>query len=202
MAHVAFQPNGFFLVGREMFSIMATETAGPFFMSQVVGMRGPIQFLIGVMDLGIQLLQGLDGFLNFGRVLGVKSRIGLFVELFQVADGLFSFVFALVFGCENFDAFFLDFGNGGINCLVAQRGVKRLIGRYVRVRDTIMAIDTIHLAGGQAGELIGCHGMFKIGVDGFGAIGIGDLDPRNVLLQLVRVFEFDLVFDVPVNAAA
>lgn len=146
MAHVAFQADCRFTVGGEMLAIVATETAGPILVSQIIGVRCPIQFLFRVMDLRIQVLHGLDCLLHFCRVLTVIRGVGLFIELLKVANGLFGFSIGLVMGCKYLKTFFLDFRNCRVDDLVLQSVVNRLFRRHKSVRNAIMAIGAVHLA--------------------------------------------------------
>lgn len=129
MAEITFKPNRLRFVGGEMFAIVTAETPRPIFVANVVRVRGPIQFLVGIVNCRICVFQHLDRVLHRGCILFVIIREVLLIELRQIVDGLIGFFCRLVKRRENFNAFFLDFGNSRIYIFGLQGSVQRGVGR-------------------------------------------------------------------------
>ncbi len=90
MAEITFEADGF-VVGVEMFAIVAAEAARGLHMSQIIGVCLPIDFLIEEDGLGVNRLNLGQGRFNEFGVLGVEIGIAVLVEVFQAGNGLQTF---------------------------------------------------------------------------------------------------------------
>lgn len=200
MAHVALESNRLLVVGGKMLAIVTTETAGRIFVSDIVGVRRPRQVLTGKDQRLINGLEIIDPRFYFGGIVLVVIGIIFGIEPVQRIDHLVRIVKTLVRSVQDFETFFLDRRNGRVDAIEHQTLIERILRRQERVRNTIVAIDAIHLMLGVFVDLIGRQRVFNILVDGLFSVGIRDLNPWDTLLEFIRRNEFDLVLDVPVNA--
>ena len=87
MAEVALQADSPFL-GIEVLPAVAPEAAGCVFMTDVIGVRGPVRFLLRVDALGKGVLELIDSLRDLGLIGLVILRVIFLVILIQEGKGI------------------------------------------------------------------------------------------------------------------